>query len=117
MFVVAASKQGTISYFGRFEDDNWIWNIQLHRQLFDWQIDIWNNFITAISSVRPGFLVEDSIRWSGNSNGYSSSFNKLCSINDSDVNFNWKLVLANLVPPIVELFMWKLVLGKAPVKV
>ncbi|KAK9040756.1 hypothetical protein V6N11_015896 [Hibiscus sabdariffa] len=60
-------------------------------------------------------LSQDSLSWKAESNGiyFVKSF---CKNSTADTDGVWKLVWSSLAPSNVEVFVWKLVLGRIPTK-
>ncbi|KAK2651636.1 hypothetical protein Ddye_011492 [Dipteronia dyeriana] len=44
IFALASKKEGTVSEFGRWDTDEWIWDVQLRRRIFGWETEQWNRF-------------------------------------------------------------------------
>ncbi|XVF04122.1 hypothetical protein REPUB_Repub05bG0054800 [Reevesia pubescens] len=49
IFYKSVNKVRKVRTFGSWVDGVWVWNIQLHRSLFDWEFEQWNNLLLAIS--------------------------------------------------------------------
>ncbi|KAL4379832.1 hypothetical protein GQ457_02G017140 [Hibiscus cannabinus] len=45
IFALAIQEYGFIFSCGWVDGGVWIWNIQLRRQLFDWELQVWDNFV------------------------------------------------------------------------
>ncbi|KAL4386663.1 hypothetical protein GQ457_09G014120 [Hibiscus cannabinus] len=56
IFALAKKKSGVIADFGVRCGNSWIWNIQLRRILFDWEIPIWNAFHFLLSNFQSSRL-------------------------------------------------------------
>ncbi|KAK3220873.1 hypothetical protein Dsin_014843 [Dipteronia sinensis] len=41
MFALAVKKEGTIDEFGRWREEEWDWEVQFRRRIFDWEVDQW----------------------------------------------------------------------------
>ncbi|GMI94762.1 hypothetical protein HRI_003145500 [Hibiscus trionum] len=118
IFALASKKEGKIEDFGKLEGFVWRWHIVLRRNLFDWEIPIWDEFMFVINSSKPGRFPQDSLRWRPSSNGVYSP-KEFCRLVDStipDPEQVWPMVWANLTPPKVESFTWRLVHEKIPTK-
>ncbi|KAK8663773.1 hypothetical protein V6N13_083578 [Hibiscus sabdariffa] len=116
---LALLKEGVISDFGSLENGGWRWNITLRRRLFDWEVQLWNDFANLLNSVASGSYSVDSLRWAANSNSFYSpkSFCILAKNANNGSDDLWRLVWANVAPPKAEVFLWRLLLGKIPIMV
>ncbi|KAL4271167.1 hypothetical protein GQ457_13G010790 [Hibiscus cannabinus] len=118
IFALAKKKSGVIADFGARCGNSWIWNIQLRRILFDWEIPIWNAFHFLLSNFQSSRLQKDWVKWLGSGDGLFSS-KSLRSLVAPDFRsiVNWeKVVWLGFAPPKVEAFVWLLLHGRVPVK-
>ncbi|KAK2659848.1 hypothetical protein Ddye_006381 [Dipteronia dyeriana] len=65
---LAKNKEGMVRQFGRFENSSWKWEVNLRRELFDWEINQWNRFLLSLDSVNIRENFQDAIAWSINTN-------------------------------------------------
>ncbi|KAK3199960.1 hypothetical protein Dsin_023375 [Dipteronia sinensis] len=86
IYALATKKLGFIKEFGSWQEDRWVWKVQMRRRLFDWELDVWSSFNANIDRARQDGLWECESVW----NGFS--------------------------PPKVEIFMWQLVRGRLMVR-
>ncbi|KAE8696343.1 hypothetical protein F3Y22_tig00110674pilonHSYRG00033 [Hibiscus syriacus] len=92
--------------------------IQLGRNLFDWEVEQWHNFIATLNHGAMNRASHDFIKWEGNSlgtyspNGYCEQ--TVCEGTTADPM--WKAIWAGLAPSNVEAFMWKAVQGRIPIR-
>ncbi|KAL4323635.1 hypothetical protein GQ457_11G028910 [Hibiscus cannabinus] len=81
-----------------------VWNIPLRRALFGWEQSQWNELVDCLANFSDGVYKVKSMRF--------------LDENSTPSNPLWeKLVWLRLVPPKVEIFMWRVVWGRVPVKV
>ncbi|KAE8712441.1 hypothetical protein F3Y22_tig00110257pilonHSYRG00158 [Hibiscus syriacus] len=46
---IRVNKEGRLTQFGEFSSRGWIWNVQLRRELNDWEFEQWANLMVVIS--------------------------------------------------------------------
>ena len=118
IFALASNKEGMISECGRWENENWLWDIELRRSFFDWEFEQWNCFLLSLANISVKKNLGDVLAWSYCPNGiFSVSLFKRCLESNngtakSFIDFLWK----GFVPPKVEVFMWQLLIGRILVK-
>ncbi|KAE8713962.1 hypothetical protein F3Y22_tig00110202pilonHSYRG00067 [Hibiscus syriacus] len=110
---------GMISEFGEYEDDVWVWNIQLRRNLYDWELDQWIALMSLIDNISLSRSVDDFMGWSGKGDGmFSVKSCRLSLHGRSEESFEWKKwVWDGLAPPRVQSFLWQICHQKLTVRV
>ncbi|KAL4289650.1 hypothetical protein GQ457_14G024300 [Hibiscus cannabinus] len=116
IFSIAIKKEGSVSDFRAKSEVGWVWNVELRRSLFQWEIPIWEEFIACIERAAPGGERADRLKWRGNTNGSYTpkSFCKFSVSNDAVEDEVWKIVWSKIAPPKVQAFLWKVVKGRIP---
>lgn len=51
IFALAHVKEGLIAQFGHWDMGFWHWGIELRRQTFNWEIEIWEDFFATLNDV------------------------------------------------------------------
>ncbi|KAL4273942.1 hypothetical protein GQ457_13G019480 [Hibiscus cannabinus] len=83
-------KVGKISVFRAWVDSRWQWRVPLRRNMFDWEMNLWNDFMRLLENVRMGTYPIYCVRWAKSP-------------------FNWKLVYEGLTPYKVDCeFTWSI---------
>ncbi|KAE8713890.1 Exocyst complex component SEC8 [Hibiscus syriacus] len=112
-------KASSLSMAG--SSSGWFWDLQLRRELNDWEYEQWSNLMTIISNFSLSVDSSDVLVWKGTGDGIftvKSCVSQCCSgfSSSAEVNF-WKNVIwKGLLPPRVETFVWQVVLQKLVVK-
>ncbi|KAE8692548.1 DNA gyrase subunit B [Hibiscus syriacus] len=108
-----------LSCVGCFENNGWVWDIQLRRNLCDWELDQWMSLMLLIDNIRLSESVDDFLGWSGNGDGlFSVNSCRMALSSRNGDNFQWKKwVWSGLVPPRVETFLWQISHRKVAVRV
>ncbi|KAK3221461.1 hypothetical protein Dsin_008486 [Dipteronia sinensis] len=103
-----------ISDFGHWQEQNWVWKVELRRPPFDWEKGQWNCFMKCLECVTIRNSVNDTIAW-----GYSlsSSFSVMSfrkALEDIEYSNVWldRLLWRGICPPKVEFFTWQLLRGR-----
>ncbi|MBA0627354.1 hypothetical protein Godav_004878, partial [Gossypium davidsonii] len=73
IFALATKKDGKVSEFDIRQNDIWTWEINLKRNVFDWERDQWESFLQTLDSASRSVVLQDCIRWSGASDGQYSA--------------------------------------------
>ncbi|GMJ02687.1 hypothetical protein like AT4G29090 [Hibiscus trionum] len=116
IFMIATKKSGTISDFGSRVNEEWVWNIELGRSLFDWEIEVWREFMDVINRAIYNPNVEDNLRWLGADSGLYSSKGYCDSLNMNDNQHDnvWEEVWKKMAPIKVEALLWKAIHNRLP---
>ncbi|KAE8734219.1 hypothetical protein F3Y22_tig00000778pilonHSYRG00358 [Hibiscus syriacus] len=119
IYALSTNKWGMISEFGEYEDEVWVWNIQLRRMLCDWELDQWIAFMSLIDKSSLSRCVDDFLGWSGKGDGIFSVKSCRLSLQDrSEGSFVWKKwVWDGLAPPRVQTLIWQICHQKVAVRV
>ncbi|KAK2662495.1 hypothetical protein Ddye_001069 [Dipteronia dyeriana] len=118
IFTLSSIKECTFSQFGNWEGEVWRWVFQLRKDVFDWEVDIWNACTYMLTEVKLQKSIADTIAWSFCPKGlYSVSFFLKCveDFGDKDVS-EFDEVWCGFIPSKVELFIWQLLHGKILVR-
>ncbi|KAK2639290.1 hypothetical protein Ddye_027085 [Dipteronia dyeriana] len=89
-------KGGYVKEFGSWINYDWLWKVNLRRQLFDWDIEQWKCFKLALDSIQLRDNSLDVLSWSFASSGFFSvsSFKKCLEAHSDPTNmvydFLWK---------------------------
>ncbi|KAE8718620.1 hypothetical protein F3Y22_tig00110009pilonHSYRG00262 [Hibiscus syriacus] len=118
LFSISSNKFGKLFEFGEFQSMGWIWDVQVRRNLNDWELEQWSNLMVIIPNYSLSKDSSDVLIWKGNGDGvYSvSSCVKLYSSGLEEVYFWENIIWKGLLPPRVESFMWQVVLQRQDVK-
>ncbi|XVE85397.1 hypothetical protein DITRI_Ditri17bG0087800 [Diplodiscus trichospermus] len=85
---------GVVREFGSCVNNFWSWNVELRRNLFDWELEQWNNFRSLIDGFMVCDNLEDAVIWESTTSGaystnqYCREFLKI----SSNFHHNWRLV-------------------------
>ncbi|KAK2653362.1 hypothetical protein Ddye_013218 [Dipteronia dyeriana] len=100
-------------------DMRWVWDIQLRRPLFNWELDQWNYLKMCLESIKLRIGIPDALAWSHCPNGLFSvkSFRKCLEdsiVRNTDMlcEFPWQ----GICPLKIEIFAWQLLKGRILVK-
>ncbi|EOY15545.1 Uncharacterized protein TCM_034564 [Theobroma cacao] len=80
MFALAVKKSGKVTEFGIWEDGRWAWNVQFRRQLFDWEVEQWEQFHDSLKEFHLCKDFKDELVWKRETSGNytTKSFCRLC---------------------------------------
>ncbi|GMJ04569.1 hypothetical protein like AT3G24255 [Hibiscus trionum] len=112
IFSIALRKRGCIADFGSLVAGKWEWSIELRRTLFDWEVNMWSDFVDTIDRAAKYHADRDCLRWSGSTHGFYKPKDYcvlVAKLGNVDNNPIWKLIWQNLAPPKVEIFLWRAV--------
>ncbi|XP_039064927.1 uncharacterized protein LOC120210230 [Hibiscus syriacus] len=118
LFVLSLNRDGKLNEYGQFRSSIWLWHVQLRRNLSDWELSQFTDLLAIIHNITLSSELSDGLVWRGNGEGiYSvkSSVKSCCLVSTSDP-FWMNNIWMGLVPPRVEVFLWKVVHNKLPVK-
>ncbi|KAE8660280.1 Villin-4 [Hibiscus syriacus] len=109
LFVLSLNRDGKLNEYGEFRSSIWSWHVQLRRNLSDWELSQFTDLLAIIHNITLSSELSDGLVWRGNREGiYSvkSSVKSCCPVSTSDP-FWMNNILMGLVPPRVEVFLWK----------
>lgn len=109
IFALARSKSGHVRDFGRWEEGRWRWDIRLMRRVFDWEVDIWNNFMGIIEGFFPLEGMKDRVIWApaGLEKFSCRSFRRFVA-REWSISEKWKTLWVLSIPLKVKCFAWLL---------
>ncbi|KAL4312348.1 hypothetical protein GQ457_01G050470 [Hibiscus cannabinus] len=119
IFVVCQNKSSVVADFGYKVNGVWSWNIPLRRQLFDWELEIWDSLLALLQGGRFSNFNCDWLSWTGSGSGkfsVKSVIHNLHSKLPSCKEWNM-LVWRGVAPPKVEIFSWLVIRQRIPVRV
>ncbi|KAL4355431.1 hypothetical protein GQ457_06G037310 [Hibiscus cannabinus] len=119
IFAVCQNKSGVVADFGYKVNGVWSWNIPLRRQLFDWELEIWDSLLALLQGGRFSNFNCDWLSWTGSGSGkfsVKSVIHNLHSKLPSCKEWNM-LVWRGVAPPKVEIFSWLVIRQRIPVRV
>ncbi|KAE8716020.1 hypothetical protein F3Y22_tig00110156pilonHSYRG00217 [Hibiscus syriacus] len=110
---------GRVADFGSQEISGWVWNIQLRRNLCDWELDQWISLMSLLDNIGLLESVDDFLAWSGIGDGqFSAKSCRLTISGRSRGNFQWSSwVWSGFAAPKVQTFLWQLSHYKVVVRV
>ena len=118
IYALAKNKKGKIVEYGEWSEDRWVWRVQLRRNLFDWELNQWEELLALLDNVSlyPNF--KDKLIWKYSSFGkYTAKdfFNFVCLQNYAPDSI-WHKIWLGLAPPKVETFLWQVIRGRIAIK-
>ncbi|XVE81888.1 hypothetical protein DITRI_Ditri15bG0102200 [Diplodiscus trichospermus] len=118
IFALSINQLGKVCEYGSFQSNGWVWSVSLRRNLFNWEVEQWNHFLTMISEYQLCTMLSDSIIWKGDARGkYSfNSFCRLATSEDDQLKQVWKLLWDEVAPPKVKFFCLQMIRGRVAVK-
>lgn len=108
----------TISAFGNWEGNVWVWNLVWTRPLRPRDVEEWKSLNEALGSTCLSVKNEDSVVWALDKSGSFSVKSLSFELAKASANqaqppaFNWKRIWKGLIPPRVEIFTWLAVMGR-----
>ncbi|KAE8705946.1 Autophagy-related protein 18b [Hibiscus syriacus] len=118
IFALSVNKEGVVADFGCMSNEEWVWDLQLRRNLMDSEFDQWMEMMVLLDNFKPLLKGEDRLAWKGSGDGvYSvqSCSRLVSSLSESD-NSWLEIVWKGFVPPKVEIFIWQIIHQKFVVK-
>ncbi|PWA38083.1 hypothetical protein CTI12_AA584650 [Artemisia annua] len=117
IFALAANKSGPVCDFRLWESGQWNWNVNLRRNLFDWEVEQFDSFMLILNSVVMMATRNDKVVWSFDSLGKfsSRSFGKEMedhSYSDPILHSVWEFK----APPKARLLCWQSIVDKLPTR-
>ncbi|KAK2642942.1 hypothetical protein Ddye_024705 [Dipteronia dyeriana] len=88
IFDLVMDKLGCVKNFGHREGSDWKWEINLRRNLFDWEIEQWRFFSDCLKNKKVMDTTSDSLSWVFDSSGEFSvkSFRKCMEDGNAQIN-------------------------------
>ncbi|XP_039072016.1 uncharacterized protein LOC120219245 [Hibiscus syriacus] len=71
IYALSLNQFGIIKEFGEFNSSGWSWYVQLRRNLCDWELEQFSNFLAIIHNFSPSQESRDGLIWRGNGEGRS----------------------------------------------
>ncbi|KAK2640371.1 hypothetical protein Ddye_028166 [Dipteronia dyeriana] len=110
-------KNGKVQDFGQWQEDRWIWKVNLRRQVFDWEVVQWIRFLSFLDYLVIQRNSNDSLAWAFNANGIYSVKSFCRSLESMEENFDSSnLLWKSLCPLKIETFAWQLRRGRITVR-
>ncbi|XP_039053775.1 uncharacterized protein LOC120195910 [Hibiscus syriacus] len=120
LYVLSINKSGKVKEFRVNNASGWVWDIQMRRNLADWEVEQWMQLISMLYNTSPFPTEDDCWIWLGNGEGNftaKSCINAFYERGSEQNQVNWdKNIWSGFAPPRVELFVWQLVQHRVPVK-
>ncbi|EOY13773.1 Uncharacterized protein TCM_032418 [Theobroma cacao] len=118
IYALSINKSGTVSEFGKWLNNKWLWEIKLKKRLFDWETKQWETLNTKINDILVDNSEKDKFIWKGSTNGVYSvkNFYRACVAGNNADNANWNAVWEGLAPLKVEMLCWLVLKGKLAVR-
>ncbi|KAK8604824.1 hypothetical protein V6N13_082293 [Hibiscus sabdariffa] len=116
IYRIAVKKAGKVYEFGAKSNRRWVWNIELRRDLFSWELRLWESFLNILNTAALSLGEVDQLTWIGSATGAyrTMEFCKKVASAGGITDKIWQTVWTGLVPPTVESFIWKVVRGRIP---
>ncbi|XVF60309.1 hypothetical protein PTKIN_Ptkin08bG0034900 [Pterospermum kingtungense] len=109
---------GRVKDYGYFEDNKWVWKVNLRRRVLAWESLQWNAFMALLSEYQVCQRLDDELVWKRHSSGSYSTKSfclHLANIHDN-ASKRWSMIWSGLLPAKVEVFCWQVFHGKVAVK-
>ncbi|EOY16991.1 Uncharacterized protein TCM_036081 [Theobroma cacao] len=65
IYALAINKEGYIQDYGKWDEELWVWEVQLRRQPFGWEEEQWSWFKQATEEYHLSRKLEDTLAWKG----------------------------------------------------
>ncbi|XP_057452783.1 uncharacterized protein LOC130744629 [Lotus japonicus] len=109
LYAMVLHKHALVSELGSFSGGTWNWQIEFRRNFFDWEVQLFDEFLARIKAVVPA-MDEDHLLWLGDQNGYYS-VKVFCMQVELQLYGapTWVVpaYVRKIVPPKVVLFLWQ----------
>ncbi|KAE8663709.1 hypothetical protein F3Y22_tig00112921pilonHSYRG00052 [Hibiscus syriacus] len=69
LFSVSSKRSGKLCEFGEFLPSGWVWDVQVRRNLNDWEVEQWCNLVSFISPYSLSKDSSDILLWKGSGDG------------------------------------------------
>ncbi|KAK3193124.1 hypothetical protein Dsin_024434 [Dipteronia sinensis] len=118
IYVLANNRNGTVQEYGRWLDSKWIWNVELRKPLFGWEMEQWNCLMEVLDCIAIHSQFSDALAWIHNSNGLFSvwSFRRCLENENYVLSERSNLMWQGICPLKVEVFIWQMIKGRVMVK-
>ncbi|KAE8681658.1 hypothetical protein F3Y22_tig00111311pilonHSYRG00247 [Hibiscus syriacus] len=121
LFALSNNKRGKVAEFRMNSNSGWVWDIQMRRNLVDWEVEQWLQLISLLNNTNLSLLEENCWIWLGNGEGCFSAKSCITKFYDQEGNDGeegiWdRHVWAGVVPPRVEVFVWQVAHQRVAVK-
>ncbi|KAE8687175.1 hypothetical protein F3Y22_tig00111022pilonHSYRG00184 [Hibiscus syriacus] len=121
LFALSNNKEGKVAEFRLHNDSGWVWDIQMRRNLVDWEVEQWLVIISLLNSSSLSLVEEDCWIWLGNGEGCFTAKSCMKTYFDREgidqLESNWEqYVWKGVAPPRVESFVWQLAHHRVAVK-
>ncbi|KAK3200453.1 hypothetical protein Dsin_023868 [Dipteronia sinensis] len=118
IYALASNKNGVIAGFGRWNENQWAWNVNLRKPSFNWEHEQQNSFLQVLDSIVLRIKIKDELVWGLCPSGiFKVGYFRRCLEEVNGVaHDNAKLLWKRIIPPKVELFSWQLFRGRVMVR-
>lgn len=107
---MCTNKSCFVAEVGIFVQGKWIWDVPFRRNFFDWELDIYNNFVTLLNSNFPSIGARDRIYWSFDDSGIFT-VKGLCKWVEEKAfeGVSWSVPsqIRKMIPPKICLLFWQ----------
>ncbi|KAK2654224.1 hypothetical protein Ddye_014080 [Dipteronia dyeriana] len=117
VFALAIKKKGVIQEFGFWQGSKWVWNIALHRPLFDWEKIQWSLFLRNLENFKIRRSIPDTLAWAFCPDGkFTMGSFRLCIKTPShSSSVDYKAIWHGICPSKIEIFIWQTLSGRVMV--
>ncbi|KAE8709200.1 hypothetical protein F3Y22_tig00110332pilonHSYRG01083 [Hibiscus syriacus] len=121
LFALSNNREGKVAEFTLHNDSGWVWDIQMRRNLVDWEVEQWRLIISLLNSSSLSLVEEDCWIWLGNGEGCFTAKSCMKTYFDREgidqLESNWeRYVWKGVASPRVESFVWQLAHHRVAVK-
>ncbi|KAE8734648.1 hypothetical protein F3Y22_tig00000738pilonHSYRG00149 [Hibiscus syriacus] len=121
LYVLSSNKSGKVMEFRVNNGAGWVWDIQMRRNLADWEVEQLLQLISMLNNISISPCEEDCWIWSGNGEGCFSAKSCINIFLDQDgiqqKMETWERhIWAGIAPPRVETFVWQVAHQRVAVK-
>ncbi|XP_020973015.1 uncharacterized protein LOC110269490 [Arachis ipaensis] len=118
VFSVSNQQGFVIGDCGFWDGLEWIWNFQLRRELFQWELELVHQLHEMLRPVKLSTGRQDNLVWKFDNKGIFSTYSSVQvlqseTLSQEITSYNFTSVIwKGLVPPRIELFGWFVLVGR-----
>ncbi|XP_039070410.1 uncharacterized protein LOC120217325 [Hibiscus syriacus] len=121
LYVLSSNKSGKVMEFRVSNGASWVWDIQMRRNLSDWEVDQLLQLIAMLNNISLSPREEDCWIWSGNGEGCFSAKSCINIFYDQDGSEQKRVIWerhiwVGIAPPRVETFVWQVAHQRIAIK-